>query len=466
MDYPVFLQITTTHQPATDLGYLLHKNPARLHEQELAFGRARLFFPEADDNRCSATLVLEVDPVALVRGKGNADGMLDQYVNDRPYAVSSFLSVAMGRMMREAISGRSRERQALAESAIPLEALITPLPVRGGSELVAILFEPLGYTVTCTPIAMDPVRTDWGMSPYARVTLAGHARLADLLTHLYVLIPVLDARKHYFVGDDEVDKLLARGEGWLQLHPERDLIVTRYLKGRRSLMREALARLAADEGDLDDLVDPVRKNTAEETIEKPLRLHDRRLDAVAHILKDLGAKRVLDLGCGEGKLIGRLVKDKQFEQIVGVEVSNVCLQRAGERLEKLPGHAREKVTLLQGALVYRDARLKGFDAAALVEVIEHIEPDRLMHLERAVFGEASPRAVVVTTPNADYNVLFPSLSAGQFRHADHRFEWTRVDFSAWCVRVAETYGYQVRTEPLGDVDDVHGAPTQMGVFTR
>lgn len=462
----MFIQITTTHRPATDLGYLLHKNPARLHEHELAFGRARLFFPEAADDRCSAAMVLDVDPVALVRGKGHSDGMLEQYVNDRPYAASSFLSVAMGRMMREAISGRSRERQALAETAIPLEAVVTPLPMRGGAELVARLFGPLGYTVTCTPIAMDPVRADWGMSPYAALTLTGHARLADLLTHLYVLIPVLDARKHYFVGDDEVDKLLAKGEGWLQAHPERDLIVTRYLKGRRNLMREALERLSVDESEPETVADAVRKDTAEETIEKPLRLHDRRLDTVAETLKNLGAKRVLDLGCGEGKLIGRLVKDKQFEEITGVEVSSVSLQRAGERLEKLPGRARDKVTLLQGALVYRDARLKGYDAAALVEVIEHIEPDRLAHMERAVFGDANPRAVIVTTPNADYNVLFPSLPAGQFRHADHRFEWTRAEFDAWCSRVAATYGYQVHTEPLGDVDETHGAPSQMGVFTR
>ena len=462
----MFIQITTTHWPATDLGYLLHKNPARMHEHDLAFGRARLFFPEADEDRCSAAMVVDVDPVALVRGKGHSDGMFEQYVNDRPYAASSFLSVAMGRMLREAISGRSRERQALADTAIPLEALVTPLPVRGRPELPAKLFEPLGYTVTCTPIAMDPVRTDWGMSPYATLTLTGDARLADMLTHLYVLIPVLDARKHYFVGDDEVDKLLAKGEGWLQAHPERDLIVQRYLKGRRSLMRDAVERLSIDEAVSETVADAVRKDTAEETIEKPLRLHDRRLDTVAETLKNLGAKRVLDLGCGEGKLIGRLVKDKQFEEIVGVEVSSISLQRASERLEMLPGRARDKVKLVQGALVYRDARLKGYDAAALVEVIEHIELHRLAHMERAVFGDANPRAVIVTTPNADYNALFPTLSAGQFRHADHRFEWTRAEFATWCAQVAATYSYQVRTEPLGDVDATHGAPSQMAVFTR
>jgi 3' terminal RNA ribose 2'-O-methyltransferase Hen1 len=462
----LFLQITTTHQPATDLGYLLHKNPGRMHELDLSFGKARLFYPDASEAKCSAALVLDVDPVALVRGKGGNDGLLDQYVNDRPYAASSFLSVAMGRLLREAISGRSKERQALADSAIPLEVVIAPLPARGGPELVKKLFEPLGYVVTCEHIAMDPARPDWGASPYLKLLLSAETQLSKLLTHLYVLIPVLDARKHYFVGDDELEKLLAKGEGWLQAHPEKELIVSRYLKGRRSLVREALARLTEDEGEPDAIVDTARKDTAEEAIEKPLRLHDRRLDAVAETLRGLGVKRVLDLGCGEGKLIARLIKDKQFEEIVGVEVGSISLQRAIERFEDLPERVKSRIKLLQGALIYRDARLRGYDAAALVEVIEHIELDRLPHLERAVFGDASPGAVVVTTPNADYNVLFPTLPAGKLRHSDHRFEWSRADFADWCGHIAELYGYQFRVEPLGDIDETHGAPSQMGVFTR
>jgi 3' terminal RNA ribose 2'-O-methyltransferase Hen1 len=471
----VFLQITTTHRPATDLGYLLHKNPARMHELELAFGKGRLFFSEATEASCTAVLALEIDPVALVRGKGTGDGLLDQYVNDRPYAASSFLSVAMGRLMREAISGRSKERQALADTAIALEAIVSPLPVGrraawlrddSGSDLVTRLFAPLGYTVSFEQIAMDPQRPDWGVSPYATLTISDTVRLIELLTHLYVLIPVLDAKKHYFIGDDEVEKLLVRGEGWLQAHPERDVIVSRYLKGRRALVRDALVKLTGEDADPEASIDTRPKDTAEETIERPLKLHDRRLDAVLGTLKGLGAKRVLDLGCGEGKLIGRLIKDKQFEEIVGIEVSSVSLERAAGRLEKLSERQRARVKLLQGALVYRDARLRGYDAAALVEVIEHVEPDRLSQLERAVFGDASPRAVVVTTPNADYNALFETLPAGQFRHADHRFEWSRAEFAAWGARVAETYGYQVRFEPLGDVDETHGAPSQMAVFTK
>ncbi|MCZ8186308.1 MAG: 3' terminal RNA ribose 2'-O-methyltransferase Hen1 [Beijerinckiaceae bacterium] len=462
----MFLSVTTTHYPATDLGFLLRKNPARMHETELSFGRALTLYPEASDERCTAALVLEVDPVGLVRGKGDAGGLIDQYVNDRPYAASSFLSVGMGRAWREAIAGQSKDRQDLADAAIPLEAHVTPLPARGGAGLVSDLFTPLGYEVTVAPIALDQVRTDWGDSPYVALTLKATTRLSALLTHLYVLIPVLDDRKHYFVGDDELQKLMAKGEGWLADHPLKELIVSRYLKRRRSLVQDALVQLAGDEGESETALDAAPKDTAEEAIEKPLRLHDLRLDTVAQRLKDLGAKRVLDLGCGEAKLIRRLVADKQFEEIVGVEVSSVSLARADEKLERLPELQRARIKLLQGALIYRDQRLRGFDAAALVEVIEHVEPDRLDHLERAVFGDAQPKAVIVTTPNADYNALFPTLPAGQFRHADHRFEWTRAEFAAWCARIGEAYGYGWVTEPLGPVDEALGAPSQMAVFTR
>ncbi len=462
----MFLSVTTTHQPATDLGFLLRKNPARVHETELSFGKALTLYPEANEERCTATLIMEVDPVGLVRGKGGAGGLMDQYVNDRPYAASSFLSVAMGRAWREAMAGVSKDRQELADRAIPLEAHVTPLPARGGEALIRELFGPLGYEIIIETIPLDPVRTDWGVSPYVSLTLKAVTRLSALLTHLYVLIPVLDDRKHYFVGEDELEKLLARGEGWLAEHPAKELIVSRYLKRRKTLMREALAHFAGEEGESDNAFDATPKDNAEQAIEKPLRLHDLRLDTVAATLKELGAKRVLDLGCGEGKLIRRLLKDRQFEEIIGVEVSSLSLARAAEKLEREPERLRSRAKFLHGALIYRDARLRGYDAAALVEVIEHVEPARLHHLEFAIFGDARPKAVIVTTPNADYNTLFPSLPAGLFRHADHRFEWSRMEFEAWCRKVGETYGYMWEIRPLGDVDETHGAPSQMAVFTQ
>ncbi|MCU1322244.1 MAG: Methyltransferase type 12 [Acidobacteriaceae bacterium] len=239
------LTISTTHQPATDLGFLLHKNPSRVQVEELSFGKAHVFYPEAEQERCTAALLLEIDPVALVRGRGPAGegGQLEQYVNDRPYAANSFLSVAMGRLFTTAMSGRSKERQELAGTAIPLIENLPVVAARGGEDLVRRLFEPLGYRVELSMSKLDEQFPEWGESPYVSLQIAGTVRLQDLLVHLYVLIPVLDNGKHYWVGDDEIEKLLKRGEGWLGQHPERDLIVSRYLKRQRHLQREALARL-------------------------------------------------------------------------------------------------------------------------------------------------------------------------------------------------------------------------------
>ena len=206
----MLLTITTTHRPATDLGYLLMKNPANVHTVDLAVGRGVLFFPEASEERCTAAITLEVDLIRLVRGKGQVE---DQYVNDRPYAASSLLSVALGRLVNTAMGGRSKDRQELADRAIPLEVMLTPLPARAKAGVVERLFAPLGYDVQVTPIPLDPAHPDWGDSPYVALRLAGEMRLAALLTHLFVLIPVLDNQKHYYVGEDEVAKLLRKGEG-------------------------------------------------------------------------------------------------------------------------------------------------------------------------------------------------------------------------------------------------------------
>ncbi len=464
----MLLTVTTTHRPATDLGFVLMKHPDNLHVTELPFGRATIFYPEANEERCTAALTVEVDPVELVRGKGASSGIQDQYVNDRPYAASSLLSVAMGRSLNTAMGGRSKLRQELADTALPLEATVTPLPARGGGAgLIARLFEPLGYAVETWSIAMDPVHPEWGDSPYLELRLSGLARVADLLNHLFVLIPVLDNAKHYYIGEDEVQKLLRKGEGWLDGHPERELIVRRYLKGFKSLVR--IAQRGLDEApEVEEAEQSFARDAVEESLEKPQRLNDVRLERVAAVLKELGAASVLDLGCGEGKLLRELIKHRGFTRIVGMEVAPRILATAADRLrlESMPDLQRKRIELLQGSLVYRDDRLKGFDAAAVVEVIEHMDADRLPSFEQALFGHARPGAVVITTPNADYNTLFPSLPAGKMRHPDHRFEWSRSQFEHWAQSVCAAHGYSVRFEGVGASDAEHGAPTQMGVFTR
>jgi 3' terminal RNA ribose 2'-O-methyltransferase Hen1 len=466
----MLLTLTITARPATDLGYLLHKNPARVQTFELSFGKAHVFYPEASEERCTMALLLEVDPVGLVRGRSGPageGGALEQYVNDRPYVASSFLTVAISQLFGTALSGRSKERPQLAERALPFEVRIPVLPCRGGDIFLRKLFEPLGYRVDAQPIELDPAVPAWGTSRYLSVTLTGEHKLADLLSHVYVLIPVLDGDKHYWVGDEEVEKLIRHGEGWLATHPEKEQIAHRYLAHQKRLARNALEQLVGEEDPHAD-EEAVAHGAEEAALEKKLSLNDIRLDRVAEVLAASGAKRVLDLGCGEGKLLRLLLKHKGFDEIVGVDVSHRALEAAADRLkvERMSEAQRKRLRLLHGSLMYRDARLGGFDAAAVVEVIEHLDPPRLAAFERVVFESARPSTVVLTTPNVEYNVRVQFLPAGRMRHKDHRFEWTRAEFEGWAAGIATRFGYAVRHEPLGPVDEAVGAPTQMAVFTR
>src|SRR5262249_14918924 len=217
----MLLTITTTHRPASDLGYLLHKHPDRCQSFDLSFGEAHVFYPEVGAERCSACLLLDVDPVGMGGGK-SADFLLAQYVNDRPYAASSFMSVAIAQVFGSALQGRCKDRPELAATSIPLSARIDVLPVRGGERFLRNVFEPLGYAVEATRRPLDERFPEWGESPYFAVTVRKTTTLSDLLSHLYVLIPVFDNAKHYWIGEEEMEKLLAKGEGWLAGHPEKE----------------------------------------------------------------------------------------------------------------------------------------------------------------------------------------------------------------------------------------------------
>ncbi len=464
----MFFSLTATGPSATDLGFVLHKHPDRLRSVDIGFGTAHVFYPEAADDGCTAALLVEVDPIRLSRRpRGLPRTNLEPYVNDRPYAASSFLSVAIGRLYGSALAGRCEQRPELVDMVRPLRVELPVVPVRGGETVLRRLFEPLGYKVTTTAIALDERVPDQGNSRYLSVILNTEATVRAVLSHLYVLLPVLDDAKHYWVGDGEIDKLLRRGEEWLPAHPENEFITRRYLRHRPHLTREALARLAEGEPDSDIDGASITADADEDATERPLSLNERRLNAVVEEVRACGARRVVDLGCGEGRLIQRLASEPALEKICGVDVSLGSLERASKRVKReLSGHRPDRIELIQGALTYLDRRLLDYDVATVIEVMEHIDPERLDVFEEVLFGHLKPGTVVVTTPNIEYNVHFEDLGTNRLRHGDHRFEWTRVEFETWASATAARHGYEVRHSGIGDEHVETGPPTQMAVFTR
>ncbi|MFY1635224.1 3' terminal RNA ribose 2'-O-methyltransferase Hen1 [Solwaraspora sp. WMMB335] len=500
----MLLTVTTTHRPATDLGYLLVKHPDRMQSFDVPTGTAHVFYPEATDQRCTAALLLDVDPARLGgrrpghRSTAVPDSFtLGQHVNDRPYAASSLLAAALAKVFRSALRGESRDRPQLAGTPLPLTIRVPVLHCRGGTELAERMFAPLGWTVRARSIPLDERFPQWGDSRYADLTLTGMSRVADALNHLYVLLPVLDDAKHYWIAPDELDKLLRAGQGWLADHPERRMITRRYLAHRRALAMRADDRLAETTAAQLRLADATAEQDAttgtggatgsgtgdgdgppagigvEEDAGLPEQARRRplaatRRAAVLAALTDCGARRVLDLGCGSGALLAELLARPRLTEIVGTDVSARALELAARRLrlDRLPARQQRRIRLWQSALTYRDDRLRGFDAAVLMEVVEHVDPPRLPALAESVFGHARPAAVVLTTPNVEYNVRYAGLAAGTLRHPDHRFEWTRAEFVEWTDEVASTYGYQVVRQPVGELDPDVGAPTQLAVFRQ
>ncbi|MDN3506641.1 MAG: 3' terminal RNA ribose 2'-O-methyltransferase Hen1 [Simkaniaceae bacterium] len=460
----MLLSIKTNHYPATDLGYLLHKNPQKYHEFSLSSGKAHVFFSSIEEDSCCATLMLEMDPIGLVRKNTNQSFSLEQYVNNRPYVASSFLSIALVKVFRSAMKGSCKDRPELPNTPMYFEVTIAALPCKSenGKVLLKDLFEPLGYEVDVQEHLLDDKHPEWGNAQHYTVTIRNTCLLKDLLSHIYVLIPVLDNEKHYWITKDEVDKLLSYGEGWLQSHPKQELIVARYLKRQKPLTSEALGRL------LDENAIETTQEEEEVQLEEKLTLHQERMQDVLNVLKKGRARRVADLGCGEGILLKHLLADISIEKILGMDVSYRSLQRAKLKLnlEELPPMQQERIALIQGSLNYTDARIQGYDAITLIEVIEHLDPSRLSTLEYVVFGFAQPKMVIITTPNSEYNASFESLQSGSFRHDDHRFEWSRTEFQSWAGQIAKDYGYTVDFQPVGSEDAKLGSPTQMGIFTK
>ncbi len=462
----MLLTITYEGENTQELGFLLHKNPERAQQFELSYGKAYVFYPEVSDERTTVALLLDIDPLDLARGKiGSRDGGLFDYVNDRPYASTSFLSTAIARVFGTAMNGRCDKRQELADTPLKLTACLSCLRDGGDTALAGELFGPLGYTVETSRTQLDDSFPEWGPSPYINLTIRGTVRLSELLNHIYVLIPVFDRQKHYYTTEEEIQKLLDHGEGWLAGHPCREKITRRYFASRKSYARRALDTLLAEEAEKEEGAD---KDAAEEEKEARTPLNTQRLEAVKNAVLRSGASRVIDLGCGECRLTALLLNEQQIQKVTACDVSVGVLEKAAQRLhlDRMQPYRKNKLTLMQASLTYRDKRFEGYDCACVVEVIEHIEPMRIPAFERAVFEFAVPKTVILTTPNREYNANYEHMQENTLRHGDHRFEWTRAEFREWTEHICNKFGYSCEIRGIGDEDEKLGTPTQMGVFTK
>lgn len=462
----MLLTITYEGLNTQELGFLLHKNPDRTQQFKLNYGKAYVFYPEVSDERTTAALLLDIDPLDLAKGKvGSKEGGLFDYVNDRPYASTSFMSTAISRVFGTAMNGRCDKKQELADTPLDLTACIYSLKDNINEDLAKEMFEPLGYSVDTKRTTLNESFPEWGDAPYVNLTIKGRVKLSELLNHIYVMIPVFDRQKHYYSTEEEIKKLLDHGEGWLANHPYKERITKRFFAVKRNYARKALDILLDEDESGEGSIDV--DNTLEEK-EEHIPLNDRRMETVKNAVIASGATSVIDLGCGEGRLTAMLLKEQQIKRVGACDVSVNTLEKAARRLhiDRMQPYLENKLTLMQASLTYRDKRFEGYDCACMVEVLEHIEPARIPAVERSVFEFASPHTVIVTTPNREYNVNYEFMAEDALRHHDHRFEWSRKEFGDWTKHICDTFSYTCEITGIGDLDEKMGTPTQMGVFTK
>lgn len=484
------LNITTTVRPATDLGYLLGKHPDRLQSFPQTYGQAHVFYPVASAERCTATLLLEIDPLAITRRASGANPnapFLQQYVNDRPYTANSHLAVAIASVFGSALNGNCSERPELAETPIPLEVEVPAIRCPHGEVLIPRFFEPLGYRLQVDSPLMDPRLPHLGPSRHHALTLSSeHLTLAQVLRHLYVLLPAMDNQKHYWIDRNEVDKLVRHSQDWLSGHPEAEVITRRYLGQRPHLTLRAMNALNT-EPDLDQpapserepappavpATDPQAESLpSADRPDQPaaLNLQQQRINDVFEILKSAAPSSVIDVGCGEGELAKLLVQQTKIPRITALDVSQRQLEIAARRLrsQSVIQAPFQRLNLIHASATYRDPRTAGHQAAVAMEIVEHIDPDKLAAFTELLLEPSDLTLVVVTTPNREFNRVYNHRHQrnDRLRHWDHRFEWDQPQFQAWAGHAAAAHGYSVDFRPVGAAHPQYGPPTQMAVFTR
>lgn len=431
------------------LSHLLAKNPNNVYERTQKDHAVRLFFSTFTDKQVEMTVFVTPDPLALINHSSGAYD-ITHYINDREFATSSIFTSLIRPALSTALNGKPKEEYLKwVGHLFPFVFCFGPVATELSEQEIRELFEPLGYDVG---IEFGEINYSFHIkekSSACYITLTGMTSLQKGLQQLFILIPVLDNYKHYFIDETEIEKLKRYGEGWLDTHPKKEFII------RKALRFKELYEQFEE-----------RDETQQSVRSKTLPLNEQRYEKIVDKVAGLPKKRkVVDFGSGEGKLSAKLGFVEGIEEILAVEPSESETIKALKRFEKLK--EQKDFTLpktIWGSLFYFDERLKNKDVIILCEVIEHIDEERLPKVMDLILAHYQPGAFIVTTPNKEYNHVY-EMSDGM-RHDDHRFEWTRQEYREWCKQMNHANQYDLAFEGIGEEDMQYGTPTQMCTFIR
>ncbi|KQY91115.1 3' terminal RNA ribose 2'-O-methyltransferase Hen1 [Paenibacillus sp. Root52] len=476
------LILQASGEDAAVVSHLLAKNPNNIYDRTDKGVRVRMVYTRATSSETEVLIHAEPDPVDLVRG--SPDGYdITQYINDREFVTSSLFCSYIRSALGTALNGKPKEEYTKwVEHPFDLQLSFGPVASDLPDRVVEELFSHLGYAVTLEREELSYSFDLKKRSSVRRIILRGQETVQNALRQLFLLIPVLDNYKHYFISEDEIDKIKRYGDGWLETHPHKELIVKRTLRfaelirkyeskeGRLSISDNKPLSAEDVENDRNELAERSNEASTEASTDDVLTddLNELRYRAITEVVARLPHRqRIVDMGAGEGKLSARLATIAGVESILAVEPSGQSRLRAMERFAKLEG--RHGVFAMPepiiGSLFYFDEQMQHQDVMILCEVIEHIEAYRLDGIMNTLLQEYQPEVLIVTTPNKEYNDVY-AMEQESFRHHDHRFEWTRAELAERCVEWSAGTNYTYTIQGIGEQVEGYGQPTQMIIFGR
>ncbi|MEK4148209.1 3' terminal RNA ribose 2'-O-methyltransferase Hen1 [Robertmurraya sp. FSL W8-0741] len=448
------LTIRASGQDVQVLSYLLAKNPNHLYERQVNNHFVRMFFSKFSKEEVEVTFFVTPDPIELSRNNSERYE-ITSYINDREFVVSSIFCTFLRSALATALNGKPHEEyEHWVNHRFNLQFSFGPLSSQLSDNDIIELFAPMGYKTTISAGEIDYHMNFKTKSSARYITVEGLTTLQMGLRQLFVLIPVLDNYKHYYIDDKEIEKLERYGEGWLDAHPQREFILRQALrfKDLYSLVEKQTEKGSNNQDNNDEI--------------RTMRLNDLRYEKIIDSIRQIPFKdSIVDFGSGEGKLSVQLGFIEGVKEILAVEPSESASIKALKRYEKM---ARKENFLMPeqiiGSLFYFDERLKNKDIVILCEVIEHIDKHRLPKIMKTILNDYKPKVVMITTPNQEYNKVYKMNE--EYRHPDHRFEWTRDEFREWCEIQNGKNDYELTFDGIGEEHELYGTPTQMCLFMR